>query len=72
MIDYSISVVEFSWQMNEGTVTCAAYALPQIDTIDTKTGEIDSNSALNLVVFGVSDFFLIRYILVLKIHVFYY
>lgn len=36
-----------------GNVTCGAYALPQLDTIDTVTGGIDKDSVLNLVVFGV-------------------
>ena len=34
-------------------VTCSAYALPQLDTIDSATGGIDKDSVLNLVVFGV-------------------
>lgn len=37
-----------------GSITCAAYPLSQIDTIDIETGKISKNSALNLVVFGVS------------------
>lgn len=36
-----------------GNVTCSAYALPQLDTIDNETGGIDKDSVLNLVVFGV-------------------
>lgn len=36
-----------------GNVTCSAYALPQLDTIDNATGGIDKDSVLNLVVFGV-------------------
>ncbi|CAG9764165.1 unnamed protein product [Ceutorhynchus assimilis] len=36
------------------SITCAAYPLSQIDTIDTITGQISKTSALNLVVFGVS------------------
>lgn len=43
---------EIYWQI--GSITCAAYPLSQIDTIDTTTGNISKNSALNLVVFGVS------------------
>nr|CAD7571207.1 unnamed protein product [Timema californicum] len=42
---------EIYWQI--GSITCAAYPLPQIDTIDSKTGNISKDSALNLVVFGV-------------------
>lgn len=37
-----------------GNVTCGAYALNQLDSIDTVTGDIDKDSVLNLVVFGVS------------------
>lgn len=37
-----------------GSITCAAYPLTQIDTIDNKTGHISNTSALNLVVFGVN------------------
>lgn len=43
---------EIYWQL--GSITCAAYPLSQIDTIDCETGNISKNSALNLVVFGVS------------------
>jgi hypothetical protein len=38
-----------------GSITCAAYPLEQIDTIDIETGNISKNSALNLFVFGVRD-----------------
>ncbi|XP_001606102.2 transient receptor potential cation channel subfamily V member 5 isoform X1 [Nasonia vitripennis] len=41
---------EIYWQI--GSITCAAYPLSQIDTIDVDTGKISNNSALNLVVFG--------------------
>uniref|UniRef100_A0A0A9VZJ0 Transient receptor potential cation channel subfamily V member 6 n=2 Tax=Lygus hesperus TaxID=30085 RepID=A0A0A9VZJ0_LYGHE len=44
---------EIYWQI--GSITCAAYPLSQIDTIDIKTGNISKNSALNLVVFGEKD-----------------
>lgn len=44
---------EIYWQI--GSITCAAYPLSQIDTIDTTTGKISKNSALNLVVFGDKD-----------------
>lgn len=37
-----------------GSITCAAYPLSQIDTIDTKNGQISKTSVLNSVVFGVS------------------
>lgn len=47
---------EIYWQI--GSITCAAYPLSQVDTIDVTTGTISHNSALNLVVFGVSLHFL--------------
>jgi len=43
---------EIYWQI--GSVTCAAYPLTQLDTIDEQTGSIQKDSALNLVVFGES------------------
>ncbi|XP_019698427.1 transient receptor potential cation channel subfamily V member 5 [Harpegnathos saltator] len=44
---------EIYWQI--GSITCAAYPLSQIDTIDINIGTINKNSALNLVVFGEKD-----------------
>ncbi|PBC29938.1 Transient receptor potential cation channel subfamily V member [Apis cerana cerana] len=44
---------EIYWQI--GSITCAAYPLSQVDTIDVDTGSISHNSALNLVVFGEKD-----------------
>ncbi|CAG9853902.1 unnamed protein product [Phyllotreta striolata] len=44
---------EIYWQI--GSITCAAYPLSQIDTIDVETGNICKISALNLVVFGDKD-----------------
>ncbi|EFN65752.1 Transient receptor potential cation channel subfamily V member 5 [Camponotus floridanus] len=44
---------EIYWQI--GSITCAAYPLSQIDTIDVNAGTINNNSALNLVVFGEKD-----------------
>nr|XP_019536378.2 transient receptor potential cation channel subfamily V member 5 [Aedes albopictus] len=41
---------EIYWQL--GSITCAAYPLVLIDTIDIETGNINKDSALNLVVFG--------------------
>ncbi|XP_043237140.1 transient receptor potential cation channel subfamily V member 5-like [Amphibalanus amphitrite] len=41
---------EIYWQI--GNITCAAYPLPGLDSIDMKTGKIDRNSALNLIAFG--------------------
>ena len=38
------------WQV--GNVTCSAYPLRYLDTIDSDTGELNTNSALNLIVFG--------------------
>lgn len=45
---------EIYWQL--GSITCAAYPLEQLDTIDIKTGNISKDSTLNLVVFGVRTF----------------
>lgn len=45
---------EIYWQL--GSITCAAYPLEQLDTIDLKNGNISKDSALNLVVFGVRKF----------------
>ena len=36
-----------------GEVTCAGYPLKEIDTI-SETGEINTNSTLSLIVYGVS------------------
>ncbi|RZF47774.1 hypothetical protein LSTR_LSTR006038 [Laodelphax striatellus] len=44
---------EIYWQI--GSITCAAYPLYLIDTIDIETGNISKDSALNLVVFGDKD-----------------
>ncbi|KAI4465730.1 transient receptor potential ion channel protein [Holotrichia oblita] len=44
---------EIYWQI--GSITCAAYPLSQIDTIDIKTGQISKTSVLNSVVFGDKD-----------------
>ncbi|XP_076239493.1 transient receptor potential cation channel subfamily V member nanchung [Calliopsis andreniformis] len=44
---------EIYWQI--GSITCAAYPLSLVDTIDVTTGSISHNSALNLVVFGEKD-----------------
>ncbi|KAK4879350.1 hypothetical protein RN001_007496 [Aquatica leii] len=44
---------EIYWQI--GSITCAAYPLSQIDTIDMETGHINRQSVLNLVVFGDKD-----------------
>ncbi|XP_058980182.1 transient receptor potential cation channel subfamily V member 5-like [Musca domestica] len=41
---------EIYWQL--GSITCAAYPLSKIDTIDVKTGNINKDSVLNFVVFG--------------------
>lgn len=50
---------EIYWQI--GSITCAAYPLSQIDTIDIETGNISKDSALNLVVFGVCIFLIMFY-----------
>lgn len=44
---------EIYWQL--GSITCAAYPLDLLDTIDCETGHISKDSALNLVVFGDKD-----------------
>ncbi|BES93684.1 Transient receptor potential cation channel subfamily V member [Nesidiocoris tenuis] len=49
------SSVTVSLRTLAGSITCAAYPLSQIDTIDIETGNISKNSALNLVVFGEKD-----------------
>lgn len=39
-----------------GNVTCAGYPLTHIDTI-SPTGEINTDSALNIIVYGVGYYF---------------
>ncbi|GFS44729.1 transient receptor potential cation channel subfamily V member 5 [Trichonephila inaurata madagascariensis] len=41
---------EIYWEL--GNITCAAYPLDDVDTIDSNTGEINKLSVLNLVVYG--------------------
>ena len=36
-----------------GNVCCSAYPIEQLDTINASTGELNMQSALNLIVFGV-------------------
>ena len=36
-----------------GNVACSAYPIEQLDSINSKTGELNEVSALNLIVFGV-------------------
>ncbi len=43
---------EVYWQI--GNVCCSAYPIEQLDTINSSTGELNMQSALNLIVFGVS------------------
>ncbi|KAK2708049.1 hypothetical protein QYM36_015666 [Artemia franciscana] len=51
MYDHIVKIQrEIYWQL--GGVVCAAYKLPQIDTIHPKHGGIQTDSVLNLVVFG--------------------
>ena len=47
---------EVYWQI--GNVCCSAYPIEQLDTINSTTGELQTQSALNLIVFGVSSGFL--------------
>ena len=49
---------EVYWQI--GNVCCSAYPIEQLDTINSKTGELNTQSALNLIVFGVSWLFWIH------------
>ncbi|CAG0905468.1 unnamed protein product [Darwinula stevensoni] len=42
---------EIYWQI--GSITCAAYPLRQLDSIDIETGAVNKNSVLNLIVYGV-------------------
>jgi hypothetical protein len=44
---------EVYWQI--GNVCCSAYPIEQLDTINSSTGELNTMSALNLIVFGVSS-----------------
>ena len=56
IIDYLIPSVTYytvSYTI-PGNVTCSAYPIAQLDSIDSKTGELNTVSALNLIVFGVS------------------
>ena len=45
---------EVYWQI--GNVCCSAYPIEQLDSINSKTGELNTQSALNLIVFGVRKF----------------
>ena len=45
---------EVYWQI--GNVTCSAYPIEQLDSIDSQTGDLNTVSALNLIVFGVTQF----------------
>ena len=42
---------EVYWQI--GNVCCSAYPIEQLDSINSSTGELNTQSALNLIVFGV-------------------
>merc|ERR1711884_222830 len=55
---------EVYWQL--GNVTCSAYPLEYLDTIHSETGELQTNSALNLIVFGpkLEHLDLIEYVIV--------
>ena len=55
-LDYlilSVTYYSVSYEI-PGNVTCSAYPIAQLDSIDSKTGELNTVSALNLIVFGVS------------------
>ena len=49
----SVTYYSVSYEI-PGNVTCSAYPIAQLDSIDSKTGELNTVSALNLIVFGVS------------------
>ena len=51
---------EVYWQI--GNVCCSAYPIEQLDSIDSSTGELNPQSALNLIVFGVSICLCLEYI----------
>ena len=55
---------EVYWQL--GNVTCSAYPLKYLDTIHSETGELQTMSALNLIVFGakLEHLDLIEYVIV--------
>ena len=55
---------EVYWQL--GNVTCSAYPLKYLDTIHSDTGELQTKSALNLIVFGskLEHLDLIEYVIV--------
>ena len=55
---------EVYWQL--GNVTCSAYPLEYLDTIHSETGELQTKSALNLIVFGphLEHLDLIEYVIV--------
>ena len=55
---------EVYWQI--GNVCCSAYPIEQLDSINSSTGELQTQSALNLIVFGVSRItvFKVRHFLV--------
>ena len=55
---------EVYWQL--GNVTCSAYPLKYLDTIHSLTGELQTKSALNLIVFGskLEHLDLIEYVIV--------
>ena len=42
---------EVYWQI--GNVCCSAYPIEQLDSINSSNGELQEQSALNLIVFGV-------------------
>ena len=55
---------EVYWQL--GNVTCSAYPLEYLDTIHSDSGELQTKSALNLIVFGphLEHLDLIEYVIV--------
>lgn len=55
---------EVYWQI--GNVCCSAYPIEQLDSINSSTGELQTQSALNLIVFGVNTMFCTLAIAVLQ------
>ena len=50
---YEINLTKFR-NFISGNVCCSAYPIEQMDSINSSSGELQTESALNLIVFGVS------------------
>ena len=51
---YKINLTKFR-NFISGNVCCSAYPIEQMDSINSSSGELQTESALNLIVFGVSN-----------------